>query len=66
MLELLCHDYIGIFMEALFDEGDAGIALSCHFALDLLCDKECACFGREGISLVVAPDIPDKIENVQA
>ena len=41
MLELLFHKHIGISMEALFCEEDMGrIALSCHFALDVLCDKE--------------------------
>ena len=41
MLELLCHAHIGVFMEALFDEEDVGrIAFSCHFALDIPCDKE--------------------------
>ena len=40
MLELLCHAHIGVFMEALVDEEDLGrIAFSCHFALDILCDK---------------------------
>ena len=39
--ELLCHTHIGTSMEALFDEEDMGrIALSCHFALDILCDKK--------------------------
>ena len=41
MLELLFHTQIGISMEALFSEEDMGrIALSCHFALDVLCDLE--------------------------
>ena len=41
MSELLCHAHTGVFMEALFGEDDLGrIALSCHFALDILCDKE--------------------------
>ena len=41
MLELLCHTHLGISMEALFDEEGMGrITLSCHFALDILCDKE--------------------------
>ena len=41
MLELLCHAHIGVFMEAPFDEQYFGrMALSCHFALDNLCDKE--------------------------
>ena len=49
VLERLCHAHFGVIMEAPFDEEDMGrIALSCHFALDLPCDKECACFGREG------------------
>ena len=40
MLELFCHAEIGILMEALADEMVlAMIALSCHFALDILCDK---------------------------
>ena len=41
MLEHLCHAHGGVFMEALFDEEDLGrIARSCHFAMDILCDKE--------------------------
>ena len=41
VLELLCHAHIGVFMEAPFDEEDSGrIELSCHFALDILCDEE--------------------------
>ena len=41
MLELLRHAHIGVLMEALFDEEDLErIALSCHLALDILCDKE--------------------------
>ena len=40
-LELLLHTHVGISMEALFCEEDMGrIALSCHFALDVLCDQE--------------------------
>ena len=47
MLELFCHAEIGILMGALADEMVlAMIALTCHFALDILCDKsetqECA------------------------
>ena len=39
-LNLLCHDYVGTVMESYLDEAVLGrIALSCHFALDLLCDK---------------------------
>ena len=39
MLELPGHAHIGVFM--LFDEEDLGrTALSCHFALDILCDIE--------------------------
>ena len=40
MLGLLCRAHDGVFMEALLDEVDLGrIALSCHLALDVLCDK---------------------------
>ena len=40
MMELLCHAHIGVFMEAYLDEVDMGrIALSCHFSLNVLCDK---------------------------
>ena len=41
-MELLFHAQIGgIFEPPFVDETDlARIALSCHFALDLLCDKE--------------------------
>ena len=37
MIVLLCHAHIGVFMEAPFDEEDLWrIALSCHFALDIM------------------------------
>ena len=40
MLRLLCHAHVGVPLEQLFDEEDLeNIALSCHFALDLECDK---------------------------
>ena len=40
VLELPLHVQVGAFMEAYFDESDlVKIALSCHFALDVLCDK---------------------------
>ena len=40
VLELLFHVQIGTFMESHFDDVDLGrIALSCHFALDVLSDK---------------------------
>ena len=40
MLELVCHTHIGIYMEALVGAKELGIiALSCHFVLDILCDK---------------------------
>ena len=40
MLELFCYAEIGMLMEALADEMVlAMIALSCHSALDILCDK---------------------------
>ena len=51
MLELFCHAEIGILMEALANEVVlAMVALSCHFALDILCDtretrKDAATFG---------------------
>ena len=39
--ELLFHVQIGGIFESFVDEIDlARIAISCHFALDLLCDKE--------------------------
>ena len=41
MMELLFHVQIGGTFELFVDEIDlARISLSCHFALDLLCDKE--------------------------
>ena len=41
MMELLFHVQIGGIFELLVDVIDlARIALSCHFALDILCDKE--------------------------
>ena len=41
MLGPLCHAHIGVFMEALSDEEDFWrTALSCHLALDTLCDKK--------------------------
>ena len=40
MLGLFCHVQVGIFTKSYFDEIVLGsIAFSCHFALDLLCDK---------------------------
>ena len=37
----LCHVQVGVFLESYFDEVVLGrIALSCHFALDILCDEE--------------------------
>ena len=40
VLELLFHVQVGAFMEEYVDEVDLlRIALSCHFALDVLCDK---------------------------
>ena len=40
-MELLFHVQIGGIFELLVDKKDlARIALSCHFALDVLCDKE--------------------------
>ena len=40
VLELLFHVQVGAFMEEYVDEVDLGrIALSCHFALDVPCDK---------------------------
>ena len=39
-MRFFCHEHIGSFMESYFDEVVLGrIALSCHFALDLLRDK---------------------------
>ena len=41
MMELLFHAQIGGIFEMFVDEIDlARLALSCHFALDVLCDKE--------------------------
>ena len=40
-MELLFHVQIGGIFEPFVDETDlARVALSCHFALDYLCDKE--------------------------
>ena len=40
MLGLFCHVQVGVVMDSYFDEVVMGsIALSCHFALDFLCDK---------------------------
>ena len=40
ILELFFHPHIGIYMGVLVDEKElVRIALSCHFALDILCDK---------------------------
>ena len=36
MLGLVCHAHVGVFME----EDLGRIALSCHVALDILCDKD--------------------------
>ena len=41
MLELFCHAEIGFLTDALADEMVlAVVALTCHFALDILCDPE--------------------------
>ena len=40
MFNLICLEYVGAVMESYLDEAVLGrIALSCHFALDFLCDK---------------------------
>ena len=40
MLESLCHSEVGVVLEVLLDEKKFGrVALSCHFSLDVLCDK---------------------------
>ena len=58
MLGLFCHTNIGIFVEALADEQVMGrIALSCHFAMDVLCDKSDTRCAQE--QLQVAP-LPSK------
>ena len=39
-VESFCLECVGAVMESYLDEAVLGrIALSCHFALDLLCDK---------------------------
>ena len=44
LLELFCHVQIGLRMATLVDVvSTARVALSCHFALDLLCDKSDSC-----------------------
>ena len=44
LLELFCHVQVGLRMETLVDEvATARAALSCHFALDPLCDKSGSC-----------------------
>ena len=41
VLELACHAHVGVFMEALLDQEDTvRLALSCHFAPDIPCDKD--------------------------
>ena len=40
MLGLFCHVQVGVLMESYFDEVVlTRIALSCHFAIDLLCEE---------------------------
>ena len=40
MLHLFCLEHVGELMESYLDEAALGrIALSCHFAIDLFCDK---------------------------
>ena len=40
MLNLFCQECVGAVKESFLDEAALGrIALSCHFAIDLLCDK---------------------------
>ena len=52
VLEQLFHVQVGAFMEALFDEVELGrIALSCHFALDVLCNTaEVHCLVARSVS----------------
>ena len=53
--DFFCREHVGTFMEAYFDEVDLGrIALSCHFALDVLCDKaEVQCPEARSISALL-------------
>ena len=45
LLELFCHVQVGLRMETPVDEvATARVALSCHFALDSLCDKSDSCW----------------------
>ena len=51
LLELFFHMQIGQCMASLVDEvSTARIALSCHFALDILCDKEGGAFRFDSLS----------------
>ena len=61
MLELLFHTHIGISTEALFCEKDMGrIALSCHFALDVLCDKRMSQLVKRRHTLDDVPNKPSR------
>ena len=44
LLEVFCHVQVGLRMETQADDvATARVALSCHFALDSLCDKSDSC-----------------------
>ena len=43
-LGLFCHVNIGVMMVEVLDDDSLGrIALSCHFALEILCSEEVCC-----------------------
>ena len=52
LLELLFHEQVSGIFEPFVDENDlAKVALSCHFALDLLCYKEGTYDSTWGLSM---------------
>ena len=55
---VFCHEHVGSFMESYFDEIVLGrIALSGHFALELLCDKA-ELYYSPMLSLAIAAALP--------
>ena len=53
MLNLFCQEYVGEPTESYLDEAVLGrIALSCHFALDLLCESNAEARYRGIIALL--------------
>ena len=58
ILNLFCHEYVCAVMESFLDEAAFGrFAPSCHFAIDLLCDKTEFRY-RPRLRLAIAASLP--------